>query len=200
MSYENLKDILRHPIIWIFTIYCMIRSSRLSIIEIEDKINPITIDATNLLRKNNLNIPFIISIQSNCDSFWRTAAYYYVGSVLDGTMKIIIIKPTFRDDFCWLESLILHEYGHGIFEEVWMDCNCVPKFLELMNLKLTEDLGDDEKERYKEQFCDIFAMYILNNDNCNSVTKIRLFEIISIIENRFRTGRLRQLRLSGCDS
>jgi hypothetical protein len=125
--------------------------------------------AETILKNNKLNVPFEVSLEKIKEP--KTIAIYHVNSSKEGLVNVSYNTHLIGRDIDKVVLYILHEYSHGIFEDVGeLFTEDILKMIELLR---RNKYGNKYVPFYrinidveKEDFCNFWASYLINKKNC----------------------------------
>ena len=184
---KNAGDLKKNPTKWppdlmLFFKSCFKKEKDIKIICDQAKNRSDTI-----LKEIGLNVPFDINLDHR-DIFFRTKAWYEPLSSEKGMIRISI-NPRFIYKYDNIDKnidrttyFILHEYAHGIYEEGYWDYKLNSEIIKLIhhaNIFFPEErvetiLESLNSNHGKENFCDLFAYYLMKcikNENIHEIEK-----------------------------
>ena len=124
--------------------------------------------AETVLKNNNLNVTFRVSLEKIKET--KTIALYQRGSSRDGSIKVFYNTHLVGRNIDYVVFNILHEYSHGIFEDVGE--LFTEDILDLIYITQNTENKPIDFEPTMQKFCDDFALYLLNNTKEDEIGKI----------------------------
>jgi hypothetical protein len=164
----NINDFRKHKRDWLTTIKFYLISKLISAKEKRNVLSQAKNQAEAILKDNGLIVPFEVYLEDKKDKYFRTAAWYQLGSSEKGLVEIFIESHLIGKDIDRLVFNILHEYSHAIYEEVML-CGLGLDIVKIIELIRKYKHGNKYVPFYhhnvdeeKEDFCNFFADYLFN--------------------------------------